>query len=137
MKVSHYVCFLNVRELSSSVEVEVTSKRPTLDLAECFLSAHSYKTAKCVCDESIPFKPNLLVEIIDNVLDEMTVETLINFDDIEYREEEGWWCVLDLDDALREHIYQLPRWQLMMASDRLKKLSRCIKTKSSYEWMEC
>ena len=137
MKVSHYVCFLNVRELSSSVQVEVTSKRPTLDLADCFHYALWYKTEMCVCDESISFKPNLLVDIVDNVLDEMTVETLINFDDIEYREEEGWWCVLDLEDALREHIYQLPRWQLMMAFNRLNKLSQCIKTKSFYEWMEC
>ena len=115
----------------------MASKRPTLDLADCFHYALWYKTEMCVCDESISFKPNLLVGIIDNVLDDMMVETLINVDDIEYREEEGWCCVLDLKDALREHITLLPRWQLMMASDRLKKLSRCIKTKSSYEWMEC
>ena len=90
----------------------------------------------CVCDESISFKPNLLVDIIDTVLDEMTVETLINFDDNEYRDLETWDAVLELQDELREHIYQLPRWQMMMATDRLKKLSHCIKTKSSYEWMD-
>ena len=50
---------------------------------------HTGIRLKCVCDESISFKPNLLVDIIDNVLDDMTVKTLINFDDIEYREEEG------------------------------------------------
>ena len=133
MKVSHYVCFLNVRELSSSVQVEVTSKRPTLDLADCFHYALWYKTEMCVCDESISFEPNLLVDIIDIVLDDMTVETLINFDDIEYREEEGWWCVLDLKDALCKHIYELPSWQLMMAFNRLMKLSERIKTSSSYE----
>ena len=141
MKVSHYVSLPNVVEISSPVKVEVASTRPTLDLSNCFLTAHSYRTHVGVTDvdEHVKFDINFLVNIVDSVLDGMTVESLINFDDIEYREEEGWAYVLDLQDELLEHINQLPDWQLMMAADRLQRLSHYIETKHCdwTGWLGC
>ena len=135
MRVSQYACDPDVTEISSSVKVDVVSTCPTLDLSDCFRGAYIGKRHRTVTDvdKHVPFDTNFLVSIVDYVLEGMTIKTLINFDDMEYREEEGWEYALDLNDELYDLMDLFPDWQLKMAADRLRNLSQHIETKK-YDW---
>lgn len=126
MKASHYLTDPNVVELTMPVYAWVRTSQPLMDLSNLFHRAYTYRHNFFLNNDEA--SPQKFLEVVEEVLGDMTVKDMINVDqnEFEFDGEDIWQCVLQLQPIVSGYERQIPNWQLKMAAMRLERLARLI-----------